>query len=367
MQEVADHVNVSISTVSFVVNNTKPVAPETRRKVLEAIEELGYRRNAMARALASRRSRILCLMFPLMQHDLSSFVEAATTAAADLGYNLLLWPKHNHDAALDVTSVIEAGIADGVLLLEVQLDDERVTRLQAGGAPFALIGRTRDPSGIDYVDIDFERTTREATEELARLGHRHLALVLEDMDGTPLAGYAPPTRAEQAFREVLAEKGLAGHVFTVPDTDSPQGQLLDLLARDAPETTGIVAMHDTAVARLITAMRHSGLRAPEDLSVIAVESTSVIARLLDPPLTRYAAPGDELGKRAAEALIGRLEGRTGPPTQLLLASHLIEGATMADAPTARAPLDRLVAGRGTRRAHLRRRRPASSPHHPIPE
>jgi len=352
MQEVADHVNVSISTVSFVVNNTKPVAPETRRKVLEAIEELGYRRNAMARALASRRSRILCLMFPLMQHDLSSFVEAATKAAAELGYNLVLWPKHNHGAALDVTSVIEAGIADGVLLLEVQLDDERVARLQAGGAPFALIGRTRDPSGIDYVDIDFERTTREATEELVRRRHRHVALVLEDMDGTPLAGYAPPTRVEQTFREVVAEQGIAGHVFRVPDTDAPEGQLLDLLARDAPETTGIVAMHDTAVARLMTAMRRTDLRAPEDLSIIAVESTSVIARLLDPPLTRYVASGAELGRRAAEALIGRLEGRTGPPTQLLVASSFLEGATMAHAPADRPPLDRLVAGGGPRAALL---------------
>jgi DNA-binding LacI/PurR family transcriptional regulator len=342
MQEVADRVNVSISTVSFVVNNTKPVAPETRRKVLQAIDELGYRRNAMARALASRRSRILCLMFPLMQHDLSGFVAAATTAAAELGYNLVLWPKHNHDAALDVTSVIEAGIADGVLLLEVQLDDERVTRLRAAGAPFALIGRTRDTSGIDYVDIDFEGTTRQSVEELTRRGHRHLALVLEDLDGTPLVGYAPLTRVEQAFHDIVEERGLVGRVFKVPDTESPHSGLLDLLARDAPETTAIVGMHDTAIARLMTSMRHRGLRVPEDLSIIAVESTSVIAPLLDPPLTRYAAPGGDLGRRAAEALIGRLEGRTGPPTQLLLPSSLHEGATLAGAPIRRAPLDQLV-------------------------
>jgi DNA-binding LacI/PurR family transcriptional regulator len=93
----------------------------------------------------------------------------------------------------------------------------------------------------------------------------------------------------------------------------------------------------------MTALRHRGLRVPEDLSIIAVESTSVIAPLLDPPLTRYVAPGGELGRRAAEALIGRLEGRTGPPTQLLVASSLLEGATMADVPMDRAPLDRLLA------------------------
>lgn len=345
MQAVADRARVSITTVSFVVNDTKPVAAETRRRVLQAIEELGYRRNALARALASRRSRILCLMFPLIEHDLSSFVDAATTAASDLGYNLVLWPKHNLDAALEVTSVIEAGIADGVLLLEVQLDDERVTRLQAAGAPFALIGRTRETADIDYVDIDFERTTRDAVASLVEQGHRHLALVLEDLDGTPLAGYAPPVRVEQTFHEVVAELGLDGAVFRAA-AGSGEADLLDRIAREAPDTTAIVSMHDRAVAHLITAMRHAGLRVPRDLSIVAVVATSAIAPLLDPPLTRYLAPGRELGARATEALIGRLEGGAGAPTQLLVPCTLQEGASIAPVPVDRPRLDRLVADSG---------------------
>ena len=339
MQQVADRVNVSISTVSFVVNGTKPVTPETRRKVLQAIEELGYRRNAMARALASRRSRILCLMFPLMEHSVSSFVEGATTAAAELGYNLVLWPKHNHNAALEVASLIESGIADGVVLLEVQLDDERVARLQAGQAPFALIGRTRESSGIDFVDIDFERTTRQALDEFTRRGHRHIALVLENFDGTPLAGYAPPARVEQTFREVMTDQALSGSVFHVAGDVPSQELLLDRIAGEAPETTAVLSMHDGAIARLVNAMRHRGLRVPEDLSIIGIATTSVIAPLVDPPLTRFDSPGGELGRRATEALIGRLEGRTGPPTQLLVPCSRYEGASVANAPTGRRGLD----------------------------
>ncbi|MGN6741871.1 MAG: LacI family DNA-binding transcriptional regulator [Amnibacterium sp.] len=341
MQEVADRASVSITTVSFVVNNSKPVAPETRMRVLQAIEDLGYRRNALARALASRRSRILCLMFPLIEHDLSSFVEAATIAAAELGYNLVLWPKHDADAALEVTSVIEAGIADGVLLLEVKLDDERVTRLQAGGAPFALIGRTRDTTGIDFVDIDFERTTRDAVETLAGHGHRHLALVLEDLSGTALDGYAPPVRVEQTFHEVVGELGLQGAVFRA-DAGSGEQHLLDRIAREAPSTTALVSMHDRAVAHLMSQLRHRGLGVPEDLSILALVATSAIAPLLDPPLTRYIAPGPELGARAAEALIGRLEGRTGPATQLLVPCTLQQGGSVTSAPRDRPPLDRLI-------------------------
>jgi DNA-binding LacI/PurR family transcriptional regulator len=329
MQQVADRAHVSISTVSFVVNDTKPVAPETRRKILQAIEELGYRRNAMARALASRRSHILCLLLPLMDHDLRSFVEAATDAAAENGYSLMLWPMQNSKAAHEVSSVIDAGIADGVLLLEVQLDDERVTRLQAAGAPFALIGRTRDVSGIDFVDMDFEQTTRKAVDELARLGHEHIALVLEDFDATPLVGYGPPARVEQTFREATAERGLSGTVFGVAVEAEAEEALVDRITREAPETTAVLSMHDGATARLVNGMRRRGVRIPEDLSVIGIAMTEAIAPLMDPPLTRFDAPGAELGRGATEALIRRLKGREGPPTQLLVPCPRQEGASVA--------------------------------------
>lgn len=341
MQQVADRANVSISTVSFVVNDTKPVAPETRRKVLQAIEELGYRRNAMARALASRRSRMLCLLYPLMDHDLSSFVEAATTAAADFGFNLMLWPMHNGKAAHEVASVIEAGIADGVLLLEVQLDDERVTRLQAARASFALIGRTSDVSDIDFVDMDFELTTRQAVEDLTQRGHEHIALVLEDFEGTPLAGYGPPVRVEQTFRDVTAERGLSGTVFRVPVEAEAEEELVDRIAREAPDTTAVLSMHDVATARLVNGMHRRGVRIPQDLSIIGIATTAAIAALIDPPLTRYDAPGAELGRGATEALIGRLADRDRPPTQLLVACHRREGASLAQAPSGRPRLDQI--------------------------
>lgn len=340
MQQVADRAHVSISTVSFVVNGTKPVAPETRRKILQAIEDLGYRRNAIARALASRRSHILCLLLPLIDHDLRSFVQAATEAAAENGYSLMLWPMHNGQGAHEVASVIEAGIADGVLLLEVQLDDERVTRLQAAGAPFALIGRTRDVSGIDFVDMDFEHTTREAVDELTRLGHEHIALVVEDFEGTALVDYGPPVRVEQAFRNVTTERGLSGRVFRVAMEEEPEEDLADRLAREAPDTTAVLSMPPGATARLINGMHRRGVRIPEDLSIIGIATSGAIAPLIEPPLTRFDAPGAELGRAATEALIRRLKEPDCSPTQLLVACHWREGASVAQAPAGRRPLDR---------------------------
>lgn len=334
MQQVADHANVSISTVSFVVNNTKPVTPDTKARVLKAIEELGYRRNTMARALASRRSRVLALIYPLLdQRNHHAFVEAAATAAEEHGYSLVLWPVHSDNVTTEITSLIQAGFADGVLLMEVQLDDERVTHLQQADAPFALIGRTRDLEGIDYVDIDFERTTELAIDDLAKLGHRDFSLVVEDLSGTALADYAPPIRTEQTFLSVVHERGLTGTVFRVPHEPRALTSLADDLLQKAPQTTAIVAMDDEASFALVGGLRRRGIEIPDDMSIAAIAASSWLGALTDPPLSVYDAPGNELGRRAAEALIARLEGRGGAPTQLRIACTLNGGASMGRAPS----------------------------------
>ncbi len=340
MQQVADRAKVSISTVSFVVNNTKPVAPETRERVLSAIDELGYRRNTMARALASRKSRVLALIYPLLDHrNHHAFVDAAATAAEEHGYSLVLWPIHSDNVTTEITSLIQAGFADGVLLMEVQFEDERVTHLQQADAPFALIGRTGDLAGIDYVDIDFERTTELAIDDLAGLGHRNFSLVIEDLDGTPLARYSPPIRTEATFRAVLAERGLHGSVFRVPHEATAISSLTDDLLREAPQTTAIISMHDEASYALMGRLRHRGLEIPRDISIAAIASSTAIGDLMDPPLSTYDAPGHELGRRAAEALIARLEGRDGPATQVLIACTLHGGASIGPAPSRRPELD----------------------------
>lgn len=339
MQQVADRANVSISTVSFVVNNTKPVTSQTRERVLEAIDTLGYRRNATARALATRRSHVIALLYPLMNRNLSTFVEASAAAAEAQGYHLMLWPVRPDNQAAEVTSLIKSGIADGVLLLEVQLDDERVLKLSEANAPFALIGRTRDNNGIDYVDIDFEQTTTDAVDHLAELGHTHIALVIENFDGTPLAGYGPPARAEQAFREAMSERGLDGHVFCIPRDPLSELAVTGQLIEQAPQTTAIIVMHDEASFGLVNGLRRRGVSIPRDLSMVAIAPSTALGLLIDPGLTTYDAPGGELGGRTAEALIARLEGREGPPTQILVPCKRHDGASVGPAPTGRSPLN----------------------------
>jgi DNA-binding LacI/PurR family transcriptional regulator len=150
MREVAEAAGVSIATVSFVVNNSKRVTPETRERIERVMAELGFRRNVVARALASRRSRIIALVYPMLAHRLAGsvteFITSAARAASAASYHLVVWPVGNDGSEL--AALVGQKLVDGVLLMEVQLDDARVVALRELDIPFALIGRTRDVTGL---------------------------------------------------------------------------------------------------------------------------------------------------------------------------------------------------------------------------
>src|SRR5579875_2508798 len=199
MQDVAEHANVSIATVSFVVNGTKQVSAATRQRVETAMTELGFTRNIVARALATRRSRILALLFPSLEArgnaSAMQFVHGAVAGAAEREHQLVVWPVANDPVAL--RSYLDGGLVDGVLAMEVQLEDPRVPVLESAGMPYVLIGRTADTSGTAFADIDFESSTAAALARLHALGHRSIALLLERPGALGASEYGPPVRVER--------------------------------------------------------------------------------------------------------------------------------------------------------------------------
>lgn len=333
MQQVADRAGVSIATVSFVVNGKKRVSEATRSKVTQAMRELGYRNNVVARALASRRTRILALLFPALEHRLDKtalqFFTSAVTRAAELGYHLVLWPSGT--TADDLRGLLSGGLADGVVVMEVSMHDPRIDLLVEVDAPFVAIGRTADPSGLPFVDIDFERTVALALDRLESLGHRRVGLVVEDLDGTPMAEYGPRVRTETAFRQETQERGLHGTVVTTgPSAVGGRAAARALLAAD-PDVTGIVVMQDDANFGLVSGLTAAGRRVPEDVSVIAIASSDEAGAATEPVLTTMNAPGSELGRLAVESLVDRLEGGD-QLTHTLIPCALHEADSTAPAP-----------------------------------
>jgi len=126
MSDVAKRAGVALSTVSYALNGTRPVSTETRKRIFTAMDELGYRPHALARGLASKRSRIIALLFPTPERGLGftelEFVTSAANAARDSGYNLLLWSSEIHDQD-EMYHLTRQGLVDGVVVMEVCLED----------------------------------------------------------------------------------------------------------------------------------------------------------------------------------------------------------------------------------------------------
>ncbi|MFF2031325.1 LacI family DNA-binding transcriptional regulator [Arthrobacter sp. NPDC058192] len=333
MRDVAKLADVSIATVSFVINDTKPVAPATRARVEDAMRQLDYRRNALGRALASKRTRIIALLYPALQRRLTEtavkFFTSATQTAKDLGYNLVLWPISNEAGQVD--ELISSGFIDGVLLMEVQLDDPRVERLQGSAMPFALIGRTRHPENLPYVDVDFESSMIDAVTYLEGLGHKGICFVDDDGSEHALSDYGPLIRTRVTFAAEMERRGLRSAQISCSNSPISGQAAAERLIASAPDTTAVILMNDNAAFGFINGLNKHGLDIPADMSVLLIGSAPAVAATTDPRLTIMPLPSTELGRMGVETLVDQLEQRGEPMRQELVSCSFEEGQSTGPA------------------------------------
>ena len=330
MLDVAKRANVALSTVSYALNNTRPISDETRKRIFQAMEELGYRPHAMARGLASKRSRIIALLFPAPERGLGitelEFVTNATDAARENGYNLVLWSSEMHDPN-ELRLFAQQGLVDGVIVMEVHLNDERINLLRKIGFPFSMIGRCANNDGLSYVDIDFEQTMREAVDCLAGLGHKHIAFLNQSQSAFD-TGYGPTVRSDIEFPKSIQAAGVEGiSRFCRPAPQAGYEAFNKLLAR-CPGLTALITMNERAVAGVMQAIADRGWRIPDDFSLIVIGSSARMAEMITPPLTTSDIATAELSRLGVELLIQQLETEESEPLQELIPCQLvIRGST----------------------------------------
>ncbi len=299
--------------------------------------ELGFRRNMVARALASRRTHIIAMAYPALDHrfgfSASEFLTSAAEAARKQDYHLVLWPVGNDGSEL--TELVGQGLVDGVVLMEVQLDDPRVGVLQETGTPFALIGRTTALEGLTHVDIDFETTIEEAVGHLYGLGHRRLVLVSGDLADPRFHNYGPYVRSEAAYRRVAAEYGFEAVVQQCADSTRAGQEAAAVLLRDHPGTTAVLVMNEYAALGVMSGLSRLGQSVPADISVLALLMTPDTAALSEPELTLMRTPGPELGQLGTDALIRQLEGAPPLPPPHLIPAKLQPGGSTGEPPTSK--------------------------------
>ncbi len=329
--EVARLAGVSPSTVSYVLSRKRSISEETRVRVQAAIDALGYHPHAGARALASHRSNILALMVPLRSDMyvpvIMQIAMAVTTEAREHGHDVLLLTKD--EGTSGVRRIAGSGLADAMILMDIELHDERLDALRQADTPAVLIGLPADPAGLSCVDLDFEATGAACVDHLADLGHHQIALIGE-AEGVYRrhTGFAARTLA--GFQRRAAERGLrAVHRSCEGSYESTAGVLSRIL-EERPGTSAFIVQNEAAIPPLLSLLRLSGRAVPEDTSVLAI-CPDQVALQASPRLTSVSIPAEAMGRHAVHQAMTQLDGHH-TPTITLLPPQLTVRESSAPAP-----------------------------------
>jgi DNA-binding LacI/PurR family transcriptional regulator len=328
IHDVARLAGVSISTVSYTLSGNRSIAEPTRNRVVSAIQQLGYRPNAGARMLAGTRTHIFALTAPVRADTqsgvLMSFVLAVATAARKIDYDVLLLTADDSSTGLE--RVTSSRLADGIIALDVSLDDERMPLLRALNIPATVIGVPSSTDGLVCVDLDFEGAASLAVGRLADLGHRSIGLL-----GLPRSTYDwganYPLRFRDGFHAAAAERAI-GTAFVMPagDMDSLRRGLDELYAALPGMTALLMHAGESEQRAVLEILADRGISIPGDLSVLsacAVFDTSEFS----PPLDEIPLSAEDSGTRAVELTIRQIAGDRTPLVDLLPPRYISRGST----------------------------------------
>lgn len=326
-KDVARRAGVSPTTVSYVLNNVKEanISEETRQRVLDAAEELEYVPDAAARALRSGRTQTIGLILPpskpyhqvnvshlriieglleaIQQSGVRLLVDSVTESQTDDAYINLAWNKR----------------IDGLILSDLRVDDQALTKLANDKFPVVLLGRL-PRSKVSSIEFDNRSGAQAAVDHLVEQGHRQIALIT----------HAPRTITGAQERISGYEDSLAAHGIAFDErlvrygdysSDSGYAAAMSLLS-SGQTFTGLFVTADQVAMGVLLALHKRGVSVPDDIAVVSFDDNPT-ARFTIPPLTTVRLPFEEMGRQAGRMLLDMILGHMKPGRQILLETELI--------------------------------------------
>ncbi len=322
IRDVAKLAGVAPITVSRVVNGADGVTDDTRARVQQAVTQLHYVPNALAKSLRSRQSRTIALIVSDITNPFwTTVARGVEDTAAENDYRTILC-NTDEDPAKEANYLIllTQRRVDGIIIAPTTRDKKPLAVLRQMQVPSVLIDRCVDGFNVDRVCGDSRMGARLLVDHLLAVGHRHIAMI-----NGPLAISSAQDR-EDGYRESLAAHGFPVDMRYVFHGDFKQDsgrQLTRAVLGCEPRPTAIFAANNFIALGVLQALQEAGLRVPEDMAVVCIDDLPYLSAI-DPFLTVAVQPAYDMGETAARLLVERLTGqRTGRACEVVLPTQLI--------------------------------------------
>lgn len=319
--DVAREANVSMATVSRVVNGNQNVKPATRKKVLEVIERLEYRPNAVARGLASKKTTTVGVIIPDISNNLyAELARGIEDIATMYRYNIILANSdQNEGKELTLLDTMLGKQVDGIVMMTDKVTEKIQASMDHSPVPIVLAGSVDESNEIASVNIDYFKAAYEAVKVLIGNGHKKIAFV-SGPDTHTVNQYKL-----DAYKKALEEEGLGvdeSLIVSEEDTyDSGISAYEELSALEEGPTAFFAGSDELAIG-IIHGAQDTGKHVPDDIEVISFEN-SKLARMVRPQLSSVVLPLYDIGAVAMRLLTKLMNKETVEQRSVIL-PHRIE-------------------------------------------
>lgn len=321
MKDVARRAGVSSATVSHVINETRFVSDELKARVYQAMRELNYHPDAIARSLRRRRTQNIGMIVPDISYPfLAEVARGVEEAGFELGYNVILCDSDGDlEREANYIELLQEKKVDGIVFVAAGESSSHVQALIEQGIPVVVCDRELAGVEVDTVIADNVESGYQATKYLISLRHRRIGCIAGPWE------LEISNKRLEGYRQALEEHGLPFREELIVHSDfqcrGGYQAMRELLALDEPPTA-VFACNDLMAIGAICAASQKKLRIPRDVAIIGCDDIAP-ASFTNPSLTTIAQPKREMGAAAVEMLVERIRDKSKPPTTRLLPIALV--------------------------------------------
>ncbi|MGT2742825.1 LacI family DNA-binding transcriptional regulator [Streptococcus plurextorum] len=324
LKDVAKLACVDVSTVSRALNNSSYVHPETKARILEAVKELSYQPNILAKGLRQGKRNTIGVLVPhLHLTAFAEIIKGIEEMATKEGFATLIC--HTEDSELfekEYLNRLRNGFVDGIIIAATGQNKKLICDIQASGLPVMQIMR-KQIAEISSVTVDYRSSAREAVRYFVNKGCRHIGLINGELRLAPYReryeGYKKEIRSRGLLETITEQEG-AFNTMTYGYSCT-----LELLEKN-PELDAIIAAVDMQGIGALRALKERGKRVPKDVRLISLTGQEIGA-MLETSMTAMEIPAVEIGVKAAQMLIESLKSKSSYPR---VAKHLVYNSMLVE-------------------------------------